>query len=548
MVNHSFSISGNIVDVANRRIFPGTITVTGGKISEIEENANTYDRYILPGLVDAHVHVESSMLIPSEFARMAVVHGTVACVSDPHEIANVLGPEGVRFMIENGKKVNFRFFFGAPSCVPATGFETSGTVIGPEAVEEMLDWKDIYYLSEMMNFPGVLFDDPDVTAKLEAAKKRNKVIDGHAPGLSGDSARKYVRAGISTDHECFTLEEGREKAELGMKILIREGSAARNFDTLIPLLKEFPGQVMFCSDDKHPDELVESHINSLLARAISNGYDPIDVIRASSLNPARHYGLSTGLLQPGDNADMVVVDALNSMKVLETYINGMKVAENGKTLIEPVAEIPVNRFHATKLNKAEIEIKAGGKLMNVIGAINGQIVTKRIVAEARIVNGNAVSDTQSDILKMVVLNRYNAAPPAIGFVNGFGLKKGAIASTVAHDSHNIIALGTSDEEICDAINHLIDSKGGIAVVNNPDRLVLPLPVAGLMALENAYEVASLYKKLDARVKELGSELSAPFMTLSFLALLVIPELKLSDKGLFDGNAFKFIPLFEDICK
>lgn len=544
MTNHSYSISGNILDVVNRQIFPGTLTIENGKITQVAKNNNTYDQHIIPGLIDAHVHVESSMLIPSEFARMAVVHGTVASVSDPHEIANVLGLEGVKFMIENGKKVPFKFYFGAPSCVPATEFETSGTFLGPGDVEKMLDWKEVLYLSEMMNFPGVLYDDPDVKAKLDAAKKRNKVIDGHAPGLRGDSARKYAESGISTDHECFTLAEGREKAALGMKILIREGSAARNFDTLIPLLKEFPDQIMFCSDDKHPDEFVESHINFLVAKAIAKGYDSIDVIRACTFNPAKHYGLSTGLLQNGDDADLVVVDSLDNMKIQETYIKGIKVAENGKTLISPVSEIPVNRFQAEKLTAEDIQTPASGSIINVIGAIDGQIVTERLRANARIENGYAVSDVQNDILKMVVLNRYVPAPPATGFVKGFGLKHGAIASTVAHDSHNIIALGASDEDICKAINHLIDAKGGIAVVDNSGHMVLPLPVAGLMSLEDAYTVAGKYKLIDAKAKETGSVLAAPFMTLSFLSLLVIPELKLSDKGLFDGNKFEFISLFE----
>lgn len=548
MQENSHTISGKIIDPVTRRIFEGTIDIHQGKITHVTESTNVSNQIILPGLIDAHVHIESSMLIPSEFARIAVIHGTVASVSDPHEIANVMGMPGVRFMIDNGNKVPFKFYFGAPSCVPATGFETSGTVIGPADVEKMLDWKEVFYLSEMMNFPGVLFGDQDVNQKLKAARDRNKVIDGHAPGLRGEDARKYAAAGISTDHECFTLEEGREKASYGMKILIREGSAARNFDALIQLINEYPDQIMFCSDDKHPDELIQNHINCLISRAVKSGYDPIDVVRACTLNPARHYGLPVGMLQPGDDADLIVADSLENMKIHQTYIKGIKVAENGKTLIEAVKETPINRFEAKSISPADISVPANGSTMNVIGAMDGQIVTKHLFMEANIIEGKVESDPEHDVLKMVVHNRYSPAKPAVGFVHGFGLKHGAIASTVAHDSHNIIALGTNDEAICNAVQQLIDNRGGITSVNSDKILTLPLPVAGLMSVENAYEVAAKYKQLDGMAKQMGSKLSAPFMTLSFLALLVIPELKLSDKGLFNGNKFQFIPLFEPAGK
>jgi adenine deaminase len=548
MPTDKFILSGQIIDVVNRKIFPGHIEVSDGKIESVIEDKDVPLHFILPGLIDAHIHVESSMLIPSEFASMAVVHGTVAAVSDPHEIANVLGMDGVRFMIENGKKVLFKFFFGAPSCVPATGFETSGTKLGPDEVAEMLDWNEVYYLSEMMNFPGVLFHDPEVMAKLEAAKKRNMVIDGHAPGLTGENARKYAQAGISTDHECFTLEEGREKASYGMKILIREGSAARNFDTLIPLIKECPEQIMLCSDDKHPDELINNHINLLISKAVNAGYNVLDIVSACTVNPVKHYGLPVGLLQPGDDADLIIVDSPENMKVLQTYIRGVKVAENGQSLIVKIDEEAVNRFQATKVSPADIEVIAHGSHINVIEALDGQIVTKRRIMKANTQNGKILCDPGSDMLKMVVLNRYSPTPPSVGFINGFGMKRGAIASTVAHDSHNIIALGTSDEAICEAINHLIDAKGGIVAVDEDKHLLLPLPVAGLMSLDNGFEVARKYKLLDALAKQMGCSLSAPFMTLSFMALLVIPELKLSDKGLFNGNKFEFISLFDNTDK
>jgi len=456
--------------------------------------------------------------------------------------------DGVKFMIRNGKKVPFKFFFGAPSCVPATTFETSGTSLGPNEVDEMLSWKEVLYLSEMMNFPGVLLGFPEVMAKLDSAKKYNKVVDGHAPGLIGEDAKKYASAGISTDHECVTLEEAREKAKLGMKILVREGSAARNFDTLIPLLKEFPDQVMFCSDDKHPDELVKSHINALVSAAIKKGYDTIDVVRASTLNPAKHYGLTAGLLQPGDDADIVVVDTPESMNVLVTYIRGQKVAENGKTLIDHITEKPINRFEATMIIPSDLEVKAESKKINIIEAIEGQIVTRKKTVEGKVVAGLLQSDLDRDILKITVLNRYKKTPPAVAFVHGFGIRTGALASTVAHDSHNIIAVGTNDRAICDAINLLIEHKGGIAAIEGSKHLVLPLPVAGLMALLSGVEVAEKYKQLDEMAKVMGSRFSAPFMTLSFMALLVIPELKLSDKGLFDGSKFIFTSMFESAGK
>jgi len=544
MDQSSFRLGGKIIDVVSRKIFPGFIEIVNGKIKSITPADDVSDCWLMPGLIDAHIHVESSMLIPSEFARLAVLHGTTAVVSDPHEIANVLGIDGVKFMIRNGKKVPFKFYFGAPSCVPATSFETSGTYLGPKEIDEMLSWKEVLYLSEMMNYPGVLFGDPEVKAKLEAAKKHNKVVDGHAPGLTGKDAKKYVSAGISTDHECFTLEEGREKAMLGMKILIREGSAARNFDTLIPLLNEFPDQVMFCSDDKHPDELIKGHINALVSASIKKGYNIIDVLRACTFNPAKHYGLSAGLLQPGDDADIIVVDAPESMNVLDTYCRGQKVAEKGKTLITHVSEEPVNRFEATAITASDLEIKAESRKINIIEAIEGQIVTKRKTVEGKVVAGMLQGDLDRDILKIIVLNRYKKASPAVAFVQGFGIKRGAIASTVAHDSHNIIAVGADDQAICDAVNMLIRHKGGIAAVDGSKQLILPLPVAGLMALLSGEEVAEKYQRLDEMAKDFGSKFSAPFMTLSFLALLVIPELKLSDKGLFDGTKFEFISLFE----
>lgn len=542
-MNLQYSKAGHIVDVTDGRIFKGRIDIQGEHIVHIEEGNFGGEDFILPGFIDAHVHIESSMLLPSEFARLAVVHGTVGTVSDPHEIANVLGIDGVLFMIANGKKVPFHFYFGAPSCVPATPFETSGAVLDLEAVSKLLNMPEIHYLSEMMNFPGVLANDPEVMAKLAAAIQRGKVIDGHAPGVSGEQARQYASAGISTDHECFSLDEARDKVKAGMKILIREGSAARNFDALIPLLKETPDMVMLCSDDKHPDELVKGHINTLVARAIQQGYDVMASLRAATLNPVKHYGLKAGLLRIGDQADFITVNNLKELQVLETYIKGQKVAEKGKTLINSVSESTPNHFNARPLNIEDLRIPAQDKEIKVIHALDGQLITRKNILTPLIKNGEAVSDTSRDVLKILVLNRYAPAFPALNFVSNFGLKSGAIASTVAHDSHNIICVGTTDKEMVRAVNILIENKGGIVVVDGDESLLLPLPVAGIMSILDGYQVARHYEILDRKVKQLGSGLGAPFMTLSFMALLVIPELKLSDKGLFDGSSFSFTETF-----
>ncbi|MCK9400366.1 MAG: adenine deaminase [Bacteroidales bacterium] len=543
MKENSFSVEGRIIDVVSGRIFPGTVQVSDGKITTVKEEPVKESVYILPGLIDAHIHIESSMLIPSEFARLAVIHGTVATVSDPHEIANVLGVEGIRFMIANGKKVPFKFYFGASSCVPATPFETAGASLGVDEIDELLQMDEIGYLSEMMNFPGVLMGDVNVMAKLALARKYGKPVDGHAPGLMGEEARKYIQAGISTDHECFTLEEGIEKAKFGMNILIREGSAARNFDTLAPLLDAFPDQVMFCSDDRHPDDLLRRHINDIARRAILKGYDPISVIKACTLNPKKHYNLGTGLLQPGDPADFIVIDDPGIFNVLKTYIDGMLVADNGKSLIRSVSENPVNRFEARRISAEELAVKPLGKKIRVIEALEGQLITHELTEVTKVENNNVVSDPESDILKITVLNRYKPVPPAVAFIRSFGLKWGAIASTVAHDSHNIIAVGVKDEDIAKAVNTLVDSKGGICCVDGENIYHLPLPVAGLMSEADGFEIAAKYEQIDQKARSLGTKLRAPFMTLSFMALLVIPELKLSDKGLFDGGSFKFTPVF-----
>ena len=544
METNSYSLSGNIVDLRAETIFKGRVHVEDGIIVKVEEdNTVTEDHYILPGLVDAHIHIESSMLIPSEFARLASVHGTVATVSDPHEIANVLGIEGINYMIANGKKVPFKFYFGASSCVPATPFETAGFELGVEQLDELLAKDEIKYMSEMMNFPGVINRDEFVMRKLEVAKKYGKPIDGHAPGVKGEDARKYIEAGISTDHECFTMEEALEKINYGMKIQIREGSAAKNFEALIELMQDYPDKVLFCSDDKHPDDLAEGHINQLVIRAIKKGYNPMSVLKSAILNPIDHYDLEVGALQTGDPADMIVVDNLNDFSVLATYVNGMLIARNGKTLIRSVTETVPNNFHAEPVSTVDISVSPHGNKLKVMEALDGQLITNIVHADPKIKDGNVVSDPENDILKIVVLNRYNKAKPAVAFIRNFGLKRGAIASSVAHDSHNIVAVGADDEQVVRAINLIIKEKGGVSLVDGREEIILPLPVAGLMSVEDGYKIAEEYHKIDKKAHELGSTLRAPFMTLSFMALLVIPDLKLSDKGLFDGRKFSFTNLF-----
>ncbi|WP_417854750.1 adenine deaminase [Xanthomarina gelatinilytica] len=547
-------LKGNIVDIPNQRVFKGEITIKDGKIFSVEEKQHNVNHYILPGFVDAHIHIESSMLVPSEFARIAVKHGTIATVSDPHEIANVLGVEGVEFMINNGKKTPFKFNFGAPSCVPATSFESAGAVIDSEGIKTLMANPDIKYLAEMMNYPGVLFKDDEVLKKIAWAKHYNKPIDGHAPGLRGDDLTKYIQAGISTDHECFTFEEGLEKLQKGMKVLIREGSAAKNFEALIDLLPEYYENMMFCSDDKHPDDLLLHHINNLCARAVAKGMDVFKVLQVACVNPVKHYNLDVGLLNVGDFADCIVVEDLKDFKTLQTYINGELVFDEDISKIDSVPfEIP-NNFQTDKKDvsdfryesSATLRLRSGQAKIRVIEALEGQLVTNEIIVESLLQDGNLVSNVEKDILKMTVVNRYQNQKPAIAFIKNFGLKKGAIASSVGHDSHNIIAVGVSDEAICKAVNLLIETKGGICAVSDSENLsadkaekVVALPVAGIMSDQDAKTIGKQYAKLDKMAKQLGSTLHAPYMTLSFMALLVIPSLKLSDKGLFDGNTFQF---------
>jgi adenine deaminase len=537
----------NVVDIHNRDIYPAHVLIEDGMIASIErigDEVRESLNFLMPGFVDAHIHVESSMLLPGEFARTAVTHGTVATVSDPHEIANVCGVAGVELMLRNAEQTPFKFCFGAPSCVPATSFETAGAKLGADDVAKLLDRPDIGYLSEVMDFPGVLNRDPEIMAKIQAAKDRQKPMDGHAPGLRGDVAKQYLEAGISTDHECFTIEEAIDKLRYGCKIAIREGSAARNFAALEPLIDTNPEMCMLCSDDKHPDEFLLGHIDRLVARAVAMGHDLMKVLRVACANPVEHYGLDVGLLRPGDPADFIVVEDLKQFQVLQTWLDGQKVADKGQCLFDPPAPEIINTFVAQPIRQDQLSVGAANEAdpIRVIEAIDGQLITNEAKESCLIKDGCYVSDASRDLLKIVVVNRYEVATPGVAFVRGFGLKSGALASSVAHDSHNIVAAGCNDHGIAQAINAVIKEKGGLSVFADGKAEVLPLPVAGLMSTGSCADIARQYERLDRKVKELGSSLRAPYMTLSFMALLVIPSLKISDKGLFDVDQFGFVSL------
>ncbi|MCH8556251.1 MAG: adenine deaminase [Balneolia bacterium] len=536
-------ISGIIADLRNRTFFKGIITIENGRITNISERDDVPERYIMPGFIDAHIHIESSMLVPSQFARLAVQHGTVATVSDPHEIANVCGMDGINYMIEDGRKVPLKFCFGAPSCVPATVFETAGAEISVEDVKELLGRDDIYYLAEMMNWPGVLHGDAEVMAKIEAAKKTGKPVDGHAPGLKGDQASYYAKAGITTDHECFTIEEALDKIKAGMMVQIREGSAARNYEALHPLFASHPEKLMLCSDDKHPDELIPGHINEVVKRSLSLGYDIFDVLRAASLNTVEHYNLPVGLLRKDDPADFIIIDNPDDFNILETWIDGTCVFNKDGISFDAEPARIINNFTPYHIAAQDIKISSQKTEFPIIRAIDGELITEKFRANLPMSEeGEVFADPQRDILKMVVVNRYQTAEPAVAFINGFGIMNGAIASSVGHDCHNIIAVGDSDEAIVQAVNMIMDQGGGLSAVNGAKSSVLPLPVAGIMSNKDGKEVATMYEELSRMAVDMGSSLKAPYMLISFMALLVIPSLKLSDKGLFDGETFSFVDI------
>jgi adenine deaminase len=535
-------IKAQLVDVHKREVYPAIIIINDGRIAHVERISETQKTFIMPGLIDAHIHVESSMLTPSAFALTAVTHGTVGVVADPHEIANVLGIEGVKFMISDAAKVPFKFWFGAPSCVPATDYETNGATINAKDIEKLLKGSNIKYLAEMMNFPGVIFNDPEVIKKLEIAEKYGKPIDGHAPGLRGEMLKKYISAGISTDHECSNIEEAKEKIDLGMKILIREGSAARNLDALKKLLISNPDMIMLCSDDIHPEMLLKRHINKLISKLVREGFNLIDIIRSATVNPVDHYGLETGLLREGDRADFILVDSIADMNVLETWINGKKVFDRGKVLFTYSGAKQINNFYCNPIQANDLVIERKHNKMKVIKAFDGELITTEQIVDSGI-NSFVETNTSLDILKIVVKDRYRNTPPAVGFISGFGLKKGAFAGSIAHDSHNIIAIGVNDFDIVSVVNQIIKTKGGLAVSDGKSIDSVELNIAGIISDKPCSDVAAGYESLSNKVKALGCKLNAPFMTLSFMALLVIPELKIGDRGLFNVKDFKLTSLF-----
>jgi adenine deaminase len=541
------SIQGNIIDIHRQKIYSGKVVFSENGIDKIEEISGTFDCYILPGLIDAHVHIESSMLVPSGFSRLVVPRGTIGVVTDPHEIGNVLGVAGVEYMIEESRNTPLKCFFGAPSCVPATPLESSGAIIDSKQIEKLLDKPEVFALSEMMNYPGVVNGDNEVLMKIKAAQDRNLPVDGHAPGIKGEGLVKYAKAGISTDHECFELDEALEKIKNGMKIQIRQGSAAKNFEALFGLFDLHSDKLMLCTDDSHPDELIKfGHIDKLIRLGMKKGIDIFKLLRAASLIPVQHYNLPVGLLRQGDPADFIVIDNPENFNVLKTYINGVKVFDKKEGLLFPKMEVKrINHFvsHFIGVKDLEVNIPDGASKGKVIKCFEGELVTDTLFYD---LSGKEqmVSDLEKDVLKLIVVDRYQNKPVSVGFINGFGLKSGAIASSVAHDSHNVVAVGVTDEHIVKAVNEVMKNTGGLVVVDNKDTLVLPLPVAGLMSDREGEQVAREYEQLENKAHQMGSTLKAPFMTLSFMSLLVIPKLKLGDKGLFDGEKFEFTSIFE----
>ena len=542
-------ICGNILLQKEEKIKSGCITIEKGKIIKIDFNQEKYDKYILPGLIDSHVHIESSMLTPDKFGELAIKNGTIAIITDPHEIANVLGIDGIKFMMENSKNTPLKIFFAAPSCVPATNFETSGAIITHKEIEKLFQQypEKIIALAEVMNFPGVIYKDPEVISKIKIAKKYNKRIDGHAPGLSGENLIKYVKAGVETDHECSTIKEAEEKIKLGMKIQIREGSAAKDFDSLYPIIEKYTDKVMLCTDDSHPDELTElGEINKIIKKGIKQNINIFKLIKTANLNPITHYNIPVGKLEVNDPADFIIVDNLQDFNIISTYINGKETYNKqiDNQINNNTISHNINKFKAKPIQETDLQIKCEKESkvkVNIIQAEDGKLTTKKITDYLDCKNGIIEANQKKDILKIVVLNRYTSnAKPAIGFIKGFNIKNGAIGSTIAHDSHNIIAVGTDDKFITQAINTLIEMKGGLVAINNIYSKTLQLEIGGLMTSKNGYQVAKIYKELNETVKNMGSTFKAPFMTLAFMALLVIPEIKLSDKGLFDGNKFQFI--------
>lgn len=533
-------IEGNIVDVLTGEIFPGRIGHEGGVITSVERTPGPFRSFLVPGFIDCHVHIDSSLLCPSRFAEAAVPHGTTAVVTDPHEIANVLGVPGIAWMREDAACAPFRVFFTAPSCVPATPFETSGATLGPAEVEKLLAEDDVVALGEVMNYHGAIARDPDVMAKIRAARVSGKPIDGHGPLLAGNALREYLSLGISTDHECTGAAEAFEKHDLGMRILVRDGSAAKNLAALAPFARMH--EFLLVTDDILASDLLAGHLDTRLATAVSLGVEPLHALRAATIRPAEHYRLPLGAMAKGRKADAVRVADLSSFAVEEVYIGGTLVAAGGAAAFAPRPVPMPGAIRIAPKGADDFALPASGRSakVRVIRVIPDEIVTGSETADLRVEHGRVVPDAGRDVLLISVVNRYREAPVASGFVSGFGLKTGAIASSVAHDSHNIIAVGTNPGDMAAAVGAIVRESGGLAACGGGSATVLPLPLAGLMSGDPPRDVHERLERLHAAACGMGCVLPRPFMTLSFLSLLVIPRLKIGDRGLFDADAFRFV--------
>ncbi|NPV64923.1 MAG: adenine deaminase [Methanobacteriaceae archaeon] len=533
-------LKGNILNVFTGDIYPAEIIIEDGMIKIVRKIEGDFDGILLPGFIDSHTHIESSLMTPSSFAEATIPHGTTAVISDPHEIANVMGLEGIDFMIEDSKRVPLKFFFTAPSCVPPTEFETAGANIGVNEIRALLERDEIVALGEMMDFPGVISEDPQVIDKIKAAKKARKPIDGHAPLLSGDDLCKYVEKGISTDHESVYAEEAQEKIELGMKIMIREGSSAKNLQELAKVGGDF-----LVSDDVEPGDLIEGHMDMILRKAVEYGIDEVEAVRMVTINPADHYSLDSGAIAPGRPADIVLVDNLKNFTVKKVFINGELVAKDGEKLFKVKGNgktPPQGKIRIKDLKSSRLEIRASGSKarVRVIKVFEEQIITSESTHELPIKDGIVQPLPEDDILKVSVIDRYGHGNIGNGFVEGFGIREGALASTVAHDSHNLIVVGTSTDYMMRAVEILRRSGGGLVAVAPNESVHLRLPVAGLMSHESVNILACKARQLNDFVADMGSSLSNPFMTMSFLSLLVIPQLRLSDRGLFNVEERRFV--------
>ena len=547
--------NAKIVNVFSGKVVAGSIAIKDGYIAgfgdhEAAESIDLRGRYAAPGFIDSHVHIESAMACITEFARAVVACGTTTVVADPHEIANVLGTAGIEYMLQSAEGQPLDCLFALPSCVPATHMETAGARLDAADLEPFFDHPRIVALAEMMNYPGVIFTDDQVMSKLELARSRRRAMDGHAPGVSGPQLAAYIAAGIASDHECTGPAEAREKLEMGMSIMVREGTCARNLDALFPVIDDNTWRrMMWCTDDRHPHDLLsQGHIDDVVRKAVAKGLDPVRAICMGTLNPADYFGIrDAGAIAPGRKANLVIFSDLTDIRAEQVFHMGRCVAENGRLLPEVRRPTPVAVPPAMNLNPENLDfsIPLQGRRMRVIRAIPDQVVTRCETMDVRAENGLAVADADRDVLKMAVVDRYTGkARTGKGFVTGLGLGRGAIASSVAHDSHNIIVAGAADADMQAAVTAVVKMNGGFAAALDGEILAsLPLPVAGLMSDRPVETVRDQLDGVIAATRQLGSNLSDPFMTLGFLALPVIPDLKLTDRGLVDVTCFDVVPLF-----